>query len=542
MSHPRPFYYLENFHTALVWLRERYGDLLNGDEQAFIERFEGLPREPAALLVRMIGRKGDLFRVAKLAYAQIGCAAEAAAALIDLGWVDCNPVVSAAELGRLLCKSELHCVFEVGGPLRSVRKSELLLSIGAASLEPRRLTQWWPEAPDVIYRLVVNPLCDRLRALFFGNFRQDWSEFVLTDLGIFKYEKVSRDGATRAFQTRDQIDTFYALLACRQQLEEDDDLGAVLAALPAPVTDNAWLEGRRRKVQFQIAQCYERRKDFVRALEVYRACEYAGSRLRVVRMLERLEQPGEAFRLAEQVRQAPADEVEIQQIGRLWPRLRRKVGLSSHQGRPARGWPTFQLVLPVSERPAQLESATGAALSRPDAPVHFVENGLINSLFGLLCWEAIFAPVPGAFWHEFQAAPADLHAPEFRSRRAAQFAHCLGQLGSEAYQETIWGNFRHKRGIQSPFVFWGMMSEALLSLALDCLPAEHLQACFERILADVRVNRAGLPDLVQFWPEERRYRLVEVKGPGDRLQDNQIRWLSFCVAHAIPVSVCQVSW
>ena len=40
---------------------------------------------------------------------------------------------------------------------------------------------------------------------------------------------------------------------------------------------------------------------------------------------------------------------------------------------------------------------------------------------------------------------------------------------------------------------------------------------------------------------ERRYRLIEVKGPGDRLQDNQIRWLSFCVAQEIPVCVCKVN-
>src|SRR2546430_1838314 len=49
----------------------------------------------------------------------------------------------------------------------------------------------------------------------------------------------------------------------------------------------------------------------------------------------------------------------------------------------------------------------------------------------------------------------------------------------------------------------------------------HLEACFMRILSDIRANRCGLPDLVQFWPGERRYRLIEVKGPGDRLQDNQ---------------------
>ena len=52
----------------------------------------------------------------------------------------------------------------------------------------------------------------------------------------------------------------------------------------------------------------------------------------------------------------------------------------------------------------------------------------------------------------------------------------------------------------------------------------------------------GLPDLVRFWPDERRYELVEVKAPGDQLQDNQIRWLAYCRQHGLPVRVCHVQW
>jgi hypothetical protein len=51
-----------------------------------------------------------------------------------------------------------------------------------------------------------------------------------------------------------------------------------------------------------------------------------------------------------------------------------------------------------------------------------------------------------------------------------------------------------------------------------------------------------LPDLIRFWPAERRYELIEVKGPGDRLQDNQIRWLAYCAQHGMPVRVLDVRW
>jgi hypothetical protein len=36
--------------------------------------------------------------------------------------------------------------------------------------------------------------------------------------------------------------------------------------------------------------------------------------------------------------------------------------------------------------------------------------------------------------------------------------------------------------------------------------------------------------------------MIEVKGPGDRLQDNQLRWIDYCAAHGMPVTVCYLQW
>jgi hypothetical protein len=63
-----------------------------------------------------------------------------------------------------------------------------------------------------------------------------------------------------------------------------------------------------------------------------------------------------------------------------------------------------------------------------------------------------------------------------------------------------------------------------------------------RLAYDIRANRTGFPDLIRFWPAQRRYEMVEVKGPGDRLQDNQIRWLAYCAEHRMPVRVVHVRW
>jgi len=174
--------------------------------------------------------------------------------------------------------------------------------------------------------------------------------------------------------------------------------------------------------------------------------------------------------------------------------------------------------------------------------VHYVENGLINSLFGLLCWDAIFAPIPGAFFHDFQYGPADLESPYFYERRRDRFAECFAELESGRYKDIIRKRLSVKAGIQAPFVAWGLLSRSLLECALRCFPASHLRLWLEWIVRDVVENRAGFPDLVQFWPDEQRYRMVEIKGPGDRLQDNQRRFLEFCRQHEMPVFVCRVRW
>ena len=91
-------------------------------------------------------------------------------------------------------------------------------------------------------------------------------------------------------------------------------------------------------------------------------------------------------------------------------------------------------------------------------------------------------------------------------------------------------------------MYWQVLDEGLLELALACIPAQHLARWFERILQDIAANRTGFPDLIQFWPEEKRYRMVEIKGPGDRLQDNQIRLIDFALSHGMPLAVCHVAW
>ena len=536
------YYYLHNFQRALAWIGERYGDLLDEAEQRFLVQFGQLPLYSQALMVRMLVRRGPWFRAGKLVYEEIPDTLGAAEPLLALGWLDALHPMELQEWCALHTKAELLQRF--GAPLHAgMRKAEMLQALQCLHTAAQPFCPWSPLAPDPAWRVMVGQLCERLRLMFFGNLHQTWSEFVLADLGIFKYEAVAFDAASRAFEARGDVDAYLALHACRQALDEGQDFEGLLQSAARCPSRNPWIEQRRAKLLLRIGQACERAQDWPRAERAYALSRYPGARHRRMRVYERVERLGDAMALALAAEETPESDEESQRVARLLARLRRRLG----QG----GRAAARSVLPAAEARMDVElpftqGPVEHALQRhwhsEGAPVFYVENALINSLFGLLCWPAVFMALPGAFFHPFQSGPADLGAPDFALRRAAAFDACLARLDDGSYRGLILERFASKQGVQSPFVFWGALSEPLLRLALHCIPAAHLKLFFRRLLCDVRANRTGFPDLVRFWPAERRYELVEVKGPGDKLQDNQIRWLQYCTGQGIPVRVCHVRW
>ncbi|WP_426140074.1 VRR-NUC domain-containing protein [Pseudomonas sp. DWP3-1-2] len=539
-----PFYYLDNFRQVLAWISQRYDDLLDEQERQFITTFHALPQPAQGLLVRMVMRKGTLFRASKLDYEEIGDTHLAATPLFAAGWVDPRPTLSLEQLFTLLRKPELNLCFKAHGMKGTERKAELLARLQPLHESTLTLDEWFAGLDDKAFQLTVMPVCDRLRLLYFGNLYQEWSEFVLADLGIYRYEKVEFSTHSRGITERVDIDTCVALHDCRQALDEASALAALtelaLSAI-AITTANPWLNMRRGKLLFQIGQQAERMQDWPLALRVYEQSRYPGARSRRIRVLERSGDYSRAMTLLEQAQASPENDAEKQHLLRILPRLQRKLSVAVKGRRMVRKVPRLDLCLAPSPI-MRVEQLIQRHLEEEGGPVYYVENTLINSLFGLLCWPAIFAPLPGAFFHPFHSGPADLHSPDFYQRRAALFDACLSQLDSDAWQATIREHYLSKFGLQSPFVFWGALTPQLLDQALLCLPVEHLRHWFRRLLLDIKANRTGMPDLIQFFPAQQRYRMIEVKGPGDRLQDNQLRWLDFCAEHGMPVVVCYVQW
>ena len=92
----------------------------------------------------------------------------------------------------------------------------------------------------------------------------------------------------------------------------------------------------------------------------------------------------------------------------------------------------------------------------------------------------------------------------------------------------------------SSIVAWDRLSPSSLASLAGCIGGEPLSKVLGRLARKHREARSGLPDLTVWDPASGRVRMVEVKGPGDRLSTKQILWVRFLNSAGLPTEVCHV--
>ncbi|MFC4259718.1 VRR-NUC domain-containing protein [Marinobacter lacisalsi] len=543
-----PLYYLQNMETVVNWVRQNHSDLLTPEENHRLAGFVELSVSARALLTRMVMRTGELFRVDKLNYPELPDKESVALAeLTASDWVVAADHLRIDDLFRLFTLAELRpafaCILSDLGHPRSLPKARMKALLSDHLGDTVRLADWLPAHGDTVVSLAHMPLFDRIRLMFFGNLRQSWPDFVLVELGYQQYEEVTFTPESRAFQHRHEVDCYLEMHQCREQLDEGVPVADLWPQVPGP-TDNTWLASRRDRLLLELGRQAERQGERELALAALAESTHREARLKQLRLLERMKRFDEAWAIARDWHATELSDAEHQGLARILKRVAGKVGEPAPE-LPADPAPEeFLVTLPQSGVP--VEVAVQQHFWQDDQPVFYVENTLINGLFGLLCWDVIFAPVPGAFFHPFHVGPADLTREDFVPRRRELLEQCFLHLENGDYSEVILANYRRKRGLANPFVNWLVVDENLLELALVCIPPDHLEVLFRRLLHNLKEHRSGFPDLIRFLPDDpdptRRYEMIEVKGPGDRLQDHQRRWLAFFQRQGIAARVCYVRW
>lgn len=532
-------YYLNNFKQLVDFVFEIYSDVLSPPEKEFYQIFHTLEEDSQRLYIRLLCRSKSLFRLSRLSYPEISNLDHAARQLAQYGLAQLNPELSLSELLALFTMAEIKTRLN-STALRGLSREVLEQCV----IEHSDETTIPLLCRDETIIAVLGEECfASYKLCFFGNLHQDMTAFVLRDLGLHRFEHYRIDTTTRLFTSRPQLEAHLQYYRCLQILTDTIEAGAesIMALheqIPAATLEDTLLTRRRDRLINRLARALERLDLPDAALQLYQQAIRPPARERATRLQLKLGNIDHALELCKKILAAPMNEEEAVFASGFAYRSAKK---------HARPWPKPPVFKPHEQHLELAPTDTTVEIAAAhhfatDGDCYWVENTLFNGITGLAYWDIIFTPIRGAFINPFQSAPSDFHDPEFLQARARLIRQRQSELADiVALSAIVWQHFHTKQNLRNPLVSWHALKEDLIAQVLERIPIEHWQAIFNRILADRQHNRTGLPDLIHF-PEAGGYRLIEVKGPGDKLQKNQLRWLQYFADHGIPYSVVYVSY
>uniref|UniRef100_A0A8C7Z160 Fanconi-associated nuclease n=1 Tax=Oryzias sinensis TaxID=183150 RepID=A0A8C7Z160_9TELE len=174
------------------------------------------------------------------------------------------------------------------------------------------------------------------------------------------------------------------------------------------------------------------------------------------------------------------------------------------------------------------------------------EGSTFSTLFALLMWDIVFMEgITDVFRNPYQTCPLDLYTDCFYENRKNAIT-CRVQLLREASVETLCSMLENvwtsQEGKVCSLVSWERFSSLQQAQSLvACFGGVFLSGIVERMAKDYRHCRGGLPDLVVWNTSNNTYKLVEVKGPNDRLSQKQQIWLDELQKLGADVEVCHVT-
>uniref|UniRef100_A0A672ITV5 Fanconi-associated nuclease n=1 Tax=Salarias fasciatus TaxID=181472 RepID=A0A672ITV5_SALFA len=174
------------------------------------------------------------------------------------------------------------------------------------------------------------------------------------------------------------------------------------------------------------------------------------------------------------------------------------------------------------------------------------EGSTFSTLFALLLWDIIFMEgIPDVFRNPYQTCPLDLHTDcfyESRKEAIVSRVHLLSEASVETLNDMLEEVWNSQEGKVCSLVNWERFSSLQQAQSLvACFGGGFLGGVISRMAKDYRHCRGGLPDLVVWNTSDNSYKLVEVKGPRDRLSQKQQIWLDELQKLGADVEVCHVT-
>lgn len=530
---------------------ERGAALLTAGELRVARRILALSEPAASVYARLTARVPAAFEVATLTVPGVPDLAAPLAELDREGLID--GLVTWPERAARLSVERLRAIAtRLALPGRGGPKAAWVARVGAA--------RGWSDGPWI--RVRHRELIRRLERWAFLKRHPDRSALVVERLGHVTWPQYALTEGPGPHADR------RALLRWERLLHGPITPEVALEALRLGHARAAGRLDLGRRLATALADHARaaERDDLPGALATYEAlvaCGHPADPVRHARALERVGRPRDALDLLRRALEASSgpERLAVHRSGR---RLARSLGAGWAPDAPLRAPDRRVLRLPATERrgarptyevqgtEAAVEGAVVAWLAAAGRRSLHVENSLWTTVLTLLLADdVLFLPVPGALPTRWLSGPLDLGTPAFATRRREAVDRRLAAIAAGEGPQRLAEAHARWHGVRLAGVHWELGAPDLVAVASG-LGGPALAALLGILLDRGWAAARGLPDLVILPGPAVRLpdavpshlgpglHLVEIKGPGDAVRDEQAVWFHELGSLGAPIALWEV--
>jgi DNA polymerase-3 subunit epsilon len=525
------FYYHEHFIEMLEFVAEHYAHTFLAGHAAFVGDFRRLSKDAQCLYVRLVNRKGRVFRRNRLRYPELGKLSPLLDELSAGRWVGAPQPEHFEEMLGFLTRDDLYRVLlpRFAGLPRSMKKAQLV----AFALENMPAAEFIG-ALDA-NRVLVQGRSDEvsyLLFLYFGRVRTGLSQFTMRDLGLVRTQGLSHAYEPRFDDRAEALENFFYATRLHQ-------LSRICVDNTAdwPETNFSSSARLRDELAFRAGRKLEKAGNSQAALGLYQAGESARCSERIVRLLLANERRDEAQTFLEKCLDDPRGDEEWLVAKDLYERKFRKKRTSGSTDLLRAG----EIIDIDESRSGAPERAVVEHFNALGYAAYRSENLLWRSLFGLLFWNELFGDDDAAMASPFDFLPASLASGRFYAQHSEAIQERLALLDDlgAAKRAVLKASAQHYGKTNGVFRWRESMNDAVMAL-LDHAQPSSIAPMLDRMARDYENHRYGYPDLLVIDADGPRF--VEVKTEGDQLRRNQLLRIRQLREAGFRADVARVRW
>lgn len=533
-----PKYYLSHFFEFLDFIETHYSPILDQAQLKFISDFRALSEDAQCTYIRMVNRKGNIFKRADFEkYVEIENQHSALAELQDQNFARSLSAESKIDLLSFLPKAQLKkWLTSIGLVVPTTLSRIEMMDLARKNLDQLEIDHL-AVSEEVISQGQIESI-EYLLFLYFGKIQKSLTLYTLRDLGVRESNTLKGSFKPRFNSMAEaQAEYFFA-----RQIDKDlsyepmEKISELVEHIQTYTNLPRSTQNLKDQLLLSIAD-FVIDSDEALALTALKASLHPDAREKLARHLYKMDLKDDCQKVLDDILANPRSDEELLFAEDFFSRKfnKKKIGYLTEILNSSR---LIQISDFYLKKP---EMGVAKYYENQGYRAYFTENNIWNNLFGVLFWEELFQSDQAAIHNPFDRTPSDLVGPAFYENHTDSIEKTLSLFSDvkALTKKILFTTAAHYGRLNGIFQWRTDLAQSLVDFVKHTT-SQNPAHVIRQMAKNYEFNRSGFPDLML--EKDAVIHFVEVKAEGDSLRANQLSKIKLLKEAGFEVEVLRVQW